>query len=302
MISSLSENSIRQYDVCLRKWWSFCQYNSVNYYEASVPIVISFLTQMFNEGCQYGTLNSYRSALSLILGPAIAKDDRLQRFLKGVFRIRPPLPKYNFTWDTNCVLDHLSSWFPNEDLPLNQLTKKAITLLALTTAHRMQTFSKIKTINIEIFNEKIMIKIPDIIKTSRPGARQPILLLPYFNDKPNICPAKALECYLHKTSSLRKSANLFIGVSKPHKAVGSQTLSRWVKCTLSECGLDTNIFSAHSTRHAATSRAQSQGISVDVIRNTAGWSGNSNTFAKYYKRNIINEDDLSFARAIINNN
>lgn len=300
MVSSLSDSSIRQYDVCLRKWWQFCQCNSVDYYKASVPIVISFLTQMFNEGCQYGTLNSYRSALALILGPAIAKDDRLQRFLKGVFRIRPPIPKYNLTWDTNGVLDHLGSWFPNEDLPLIQITKKTITLLALTTAHRMQTLSKIKTVNIEFLNDKITIKIPDFIKTSRPGANQPILFLPYFNDKPSICPAKALECYLRKTSPIRKSESLFIGMSRPHKAVGSQTLSRWVKCTLGECGLDTNIFSAHSTRHAATSRAQSLGVSVDLIRNTAGWSGNSKTFAKYYKRHILHEDSMSFARAIIN--
>lgn len=264
--------------------------------------MISFLTQMFNDGCQYGTLNTYRSALSLILS-SITKDDRLTRFFKGVFRMRPPLPKYSFTWDTNCVLDHLSTWYPNEDLSQDRLSRKTITLLALTTAQRVQTLSKISISNIKFSNTQVIIKIPDLLKTSRPGSKQPVVLLPYFNDKPSVCPVKTLECYLNKTKILRRSDNLFIGIKKPHNEVGSQTLSRWIKRTLGECGIDTTMFSAHSTRHAATSRAFSLGVSIDTIRNTAGWSGNSNTFAKYYNRNIVNiNESSSFANVIIFNN
>lgn len=142
MVSSPSDNSIKQYDVCLRKWWLYCQTHSIDHYKASVPIVISFLTEMFNDGCQYGTLNTYRAALSLILGPLLTKDDRLTRFFKGAFRMRPPLPKYTFTWDTNCVLDHLSTWYPNEDLSLDRLSRKTVTLLALTTDTESKLFQK----------------------------------------------------------------------------------------------------------------------------------------------------------------
>lgn len=122
------------------------------------------------------------------------------------------------------MLHHLSSWYPNEDLPLDQLSRKIITLLALATAHRVQTFSKISMGNIKFYDNQIIIKIPDIIKTSRPGSKQPLLMLPYFKGKPSICPAKILECYLNKTKNLRKS-HLFIGIKKPHKMVGSQTQS-----------------------------------------------------------------------------
>lgn len=302
MVSSLSDNSLKQYNVCLRNWWLYCQTHHIDYYKASVPIVISFLTKMFNDGCQYGTLNTYRSALSLILGSTLTKDDRLIRFLKGVFRLRPPCPKYDFTWDTDVVLEHLSTWYPNEELCLDQLTRKLITLLALVTAHRVQTLSKISVDNIISNSKQIVVKIPDILKTSRPGAKQPLLLLPYFNDKPSICPAKTLHCYMDKTKTLRSSNILFIGIRKPHNPVGSQTLSRWIKLTLTECGIDTSIFSAHSTRHAATSRAHLLGVSVDTIRSTAGWSGNSTTFAKYYNRSIpIVTDNSAFPSAIVNN-
>lgn len=301
MLASLSKNTVKQYDVCFKKWWNFCKVNSINVFSASVPNVIYFLTQLYNKGCQYGTLNSYRSALSLIIGSFISKDDRMQRFFKGVFRLRPQLPKYTSTWDTNCVLDYLNSWHPNESISLDQLSKKTITLLALTTAHRIQTLSKINIKNIKISSQCICIQIPDIIKTSRPGSMQPVLYLPFFPHKPTICPAKTLSAYLDQTSSLRKSNHLFVSTKKPHKLVGSQTLSRWVKTTLGLCGIDTTVFSAHSTRHASTSHAHSVGVSVDAIRNTAGWSGNSLVFGKFYKRPILYNSNMSLARSIIDN-
>ncbi|XP_074108583.1 uncharacterized protein LOC141533550 [Cotesia typhae] len=96
MLASLADSSIKQYDVCMKKWFAFCQENSVDMYNASVSSVIEFLTNIFNSGNQYGSLNSYRAALSLI-NPEVSRDNRIQRFLKGVYRLQPPLPKYNLT-------------------------------------------------------------------------------------------------------------------------------------------------------------------------------------------------------------
>lgn len=111
-------------------------------------IAFATMVSRISSPCDLQNYNSCQSALSLLLGPNISKDHRVQRLLKGVFRLRPPLPKYNLTWDTTCVLDQLSQWYPNEELTLTQLTKKTITLLALTTAHRVQTLSKINIKNI----------------------------------------------------------------------------------------------------------------------------------------------------------
>ncbi|CAH2207684.1 jg21883 [Pararge aegeria aegeria] len=302
MLASLAPNSVKQYDVYLKKWWYFCQTNSINMYDTSVPTLISFLTQFFNDGCQYGTLNSCKSALSLILSPKLVNDDSIKRFLKGVFRLKPPKPKYDVTWDANLVLDKLSLWYPNEELTLDKLTSKTITLLALSTAQRVQTLSKIKVSNVQNLSQRITIKIPDIIKTSRPGSQQPTIHLPFFMEKTAICPASTLLCYIERTSPLRTSDELFVGIRNPHKPVGTQTLSRWIKRTLCECGVDTSVFSAHSTRHAASSRAHSLGVSLDTIRKTAGWSRNSTTFAKYYQRDIVIQDDTTLAESIINQN
>lgn len=303
MCASLSDNSIKQYGVAFKKWFLYCNNHNVNAYEASIPYVISFLTEIFHTGVQYSTLNTYRSALSLIISSRIGSDDRVTRLFKGFYRLRPPKPKYNFTWNPSIVLDFLENLYPNEDICLEQLTKKVVTLIALVTAHRVQTLSKIKVSNIENINsEKIIIKIPSLIKTSRPGSLQPCLVLPFFKEKPHICPANALSVYINKTYSIRKDDTLFISFKRPYKPVCSQSISRWIKEVLSESGIDTNIFSAHSTRHASTSSAQRHGVNLDLIRKTAGWSVSSSVFARFYQKSLITDDSNDFATSIINNN
>lgn len=303
MLNSLSQNSYKQYDGCYKKWFIYCNENKLNVFEASIPHVIGFFTNLYNCGTQYGTLNTYRSALALIIREKLSENEDIKRFFKGVFRSRPPRPKYNETWDTSLVLNYLESYCTNDNTNLEKTSKKLVTLLALVTAQRMQTLSKIKISNIIISESIIKIKIIDLIKTSRVGAPQPLLTLPFCREKPEICPAKTILAYLEMTKSLRGDADfLFISFRRPHKPVGVQTLSRWVKDILGKSGIDTFTFTAHSTRHASTSTAHRLGVNIDQIMNTAGWSSGSNTFARFYNRPIIHTTpNDNFSRTIVMN-
>lgn len=64
-------------------------------------------------------------------------------------------------------------------------------------------------------------------------------------------------------------------------------------------GIDTKIFTAHSTRHAATSAAASRGVDLKTIKSTANWSEKSEVFQRFYNRQIVNKKDYSFARSVI---
>lgn len=298
MLASISDNTMKQYSGTYKLWWSYCSKNAIKPFDASLSAVISFLVDHFNKGASYGTLNSHRSALSLLLGNNVGSDERVKRLLKAIYRQKPSRPKYTMTWDPKIVLDHVSSWYPNSDLDLTKLSKKLVILLALCTSHRVQTLSLIKIANINKTPLGIKIFIPDIIKTSTASREQPVLFLPYFVDNPSICPAKTLEDYLQVTSKLRteESINILLSCRKPFKVVTSQTISRWIKQTLAESGVDVSIFSAHSTRHASTSAAASAGVCIDTIRKTAGWTTSSSTFARFYNRPIT--DDGVFVRSV----
>ncbi|KAL7290380.1 hypothetical protein TKK_0016072 [Trichogramma kaykai] len=150
-----------------------------------------------------------------------------------------------------------------------------------------------------ISDNGLTIKIPAPIKTSAVGRKQPALHLPFYvNEK--ICVARALEHYMARTQEIRvKETSLFLSFKKPHRAVNPQSISRWIKKTLNLSGIDTEVFSAYSTRHASTSVAKRLGVSLDVIKSTAGWTENSRTFAKFYDL-LIAANKNEFSIAILN--
>lgn len=172
--------------------------------------------------------------------------------------------------------------------------------MALTTAHRVQTFSKIKLDNIIIDREGVQIKIPDRIKTSGLHKTQPFLVFPNFQEMPELCVASTIIHYLRRTKEIRKPEQtyLFLTHKKPIHQATVQTLSRWVKTVLKNSGVDTTIFSTHSTRHAATSAAARLGVNIDTIRNTAGWTRSSQVFNKFYNRPLV-QNTSEFAVSVL---
>lgn len=303
ILASIKDSSYKQYDVMWKKWWLFCLEKNFNVFSDSIGNIIEFLTLLFEKGSSYGSLNSARSAISMLVGPHIAEDPEIKRFLKGSFNLKPTKPKYDDIWDPALVLKFFSSGPKNEDCDLKTLSFRLVTLLALITAQRRQTLSLIDIRNIRhVADDKVEIKIPDPIKTSGPNRAQPVLFLPKYTGDQKNCVVSVLDCYLRKTAELRgRVTSLFIGLKKPHVAVGGQTLSRWIKSTLKDSGVDVNIFSAHSTRHAATSAAYRNGVSLDTIRKTACWSKDSAVFAKCYNLQV-SVDRSSFARSVLFNN
>lgn len=108
-----------------------------------------------------------------------------------------------------------------------------------------------------------------------------MLRLPFFTRDKTICVARIL-IYLEKTKDIRGLIKkLFISFKKPHKAVGAQTISQWIKKVMYKSGIDINIFSACSTRHASTSAAKRHGVNIDQIRKIAEWSKDSETFPRF---------------------
>lgn len=298
MLASLADATIKQYGTTFKLWWRHCLSKSVDPYNCSKEVVIDFLTQQFNRNASYSSLNNHRSALSsLLINNNIGSDECIKRLLKGAYKLRPSKPRYSCTWKPQKVLSYICNWIPNAEIPIDKLAKKLVTLLALCTAHRVQTLSLIKIDNIHPTSDGIHIVITNIIKTSGPGREQPVLFLPYFRENPKICPATALESYISRTRHIRNGIeNILLTTKPPYKSATTQTISRWIKSVLSESGVDVSKFKAHSTRHASTSAASAAGVCIDTIRKRAGWTTESCTFAKFYNRPLL--DDAIFAKAV----
>ena len=267
-------------------WWNFCEQKGLNPYDAEDRAILEFLAERFNAGAAYGTLNTARSAISLISLRDLANSNVINRFFKGAFRLRPTAPRYNSTWDVNIVLSKLERAYPYSAVDLKCLTEKLVMLLALGTSFRVQSIALIRLDSCTFDTKGAEIRIQDVIKTSRPGACQPFACLPFFKDRPGICIAGILHYYIDYTRDIRGNVNnLILTYKKPYKAACSQTISRWLKNVLRDCGIDRR-FTGHSTRHASTSKAFKGGLSISAIKNAAGWSSESQVFAKYYNKHV----------------
>lgn len=302
LLRSLSNSTWDQYEIHFRNWQTYCMLKNEDPFNSSTNTVSDFICNYFKSGVGHSSVNTCRSALSLALngedGKPIGSASLVSRIVKGVSKIRPSAPKYQYTWDPSLVLEFLTKAENLCKIKLCDLTYNLVTLLALVTAHRVQTLSSIRINNIRVLTDKIEIFITDPIKTSGPNRLQPLLVIPKFETHPKWCCYSYILEYLKRTEMFRSSSDshFFLGLTKAHKPVGSQTLSRWIKLTLAKTGVDTTYFSAHSCRHAATSAAARNGLSIDDIRIRAGWSKTSETFAKFYNKPVIVPEN--FAKSV----
>lgn len=77
-----------------------------------------------------------------------------------------------------------------------------------------------------------------------------------------------------RTSIIRKDCTyLFISYVKPHNIVCRDTISRWLKTSMSKAGIDIKKqFSSHINRNAAVSKVKYASVPIDGILKVAGWN------------------------------
>ena len=138
--SSWRTSTSKSYNSCWNRWTSWCESRKINPVSTDVADLILFLTELYKEGKQYSTINSYRSSISVshqhVEGAPIGKHPTVIRFMQGIFNSRPPMPRYSFVWDIEVVLGHIKSMPSSSQLSIQQLSWKLVTLMALTNADR----------------------------------------------------------------------------------------------------------------------------------------------------------------------
>lgn len=286
-MSSWRNSTCKQYSSYLNRWESYAFQRNINTWNPNISDVLEFFTFLLDQGCGYSAINTARSALSSVIyvnNLPVGKHSLVKRFLRGVFNIKPSLPRYTETWDVNLVLNFLKSMDSYDVISLKHLTYKLVTLIALCTGQRCQTLSSLELSNMTVVNGSVYFNIRNLLKQSRPGFHiKPVELKSYIHDE-DLCVVRSLEVYIHRTAHLRGDTdNLFLTLTKPYHKASTDSIARWIKSVLSLSGIDISKFTAHSTRSASTSAAFELGMPLQDILNTAGWSCES-TFAKFYNK------------------
>ena len=142
----------------------------------------------------------------------------------------------------------------------------------------MLSFLDISGEHMKKFQTHFTCSLSGHLKQDKPGHVFGNVPLFQYRDK-SLCVYSTLEHYIEVTQPLRKSSKFLISYIKPHNEVSGFTIGRWLKTCLSLANIDVNVYQAHSTRSASTTKA-AQLLPIDVVMKLTGCSQES-TFRKF---------------------
>uniref|UniRef100_A0A1X7TH61 Core-binding (CB) domain-containing protein n=1 Tax=Amphimedon queenslandica TaxID=400682 RepID=A0A1X7TH61_AMPQE len=224
LLSSWRQKTSQSYDSLTKKWIGWCTERQCNPVSGLIEDVVNFLAHLYKEGYQYRSLNAYRSAIASmhtpIEGVSIGQHPLVSRLLKGAFQSRPPLPRYQGTWDVSVVLHHIGEHQLDGSITLKQLSLRIVMLLALTRPSRSADISKLNLRGYRNTPEGAAFTLTALAKQSRPGRSIKDFFFLRFTENERLCPVKSLTLYIERTKELRgNNDQLFISFIKPHHLV-----------------------------------------------------------------------------------
>lgn len=225
-------------------------------------------------------------------GVPIGQHPLVTRLMKGVYNLRPPKPRYTYTWDVDMVTQHIMVMGENTSLPLRLLSQKLAFLMALVVASRTSELQALD-LRFRVYRPNgVLFRLTGITKTQKVGSPPKERFFGSFPDR-RLCVVDCLRCYEEATAKHRDPQSdvqpLFLSYIRPFRPVTSQRIAHWIKDILSEAGVDTRVFKAHSVRGASVSAAKSKGVSIPDILEMADWSRDT-TFRKFYYRTTTSND------------
>lgn len=214
------------------------------------------------------------STLGKLDGFDLGKHPLVVKLMRGVYNKKPSTPKYSRFWEVDSVIEFLISLGPNSDLTFKNLSMKLAILLALSSLCRVSELASIDRDSVILLNN-----LPSLNSALQVITVEKLL-------PPSLAsPVKTLRDFVTAVDQRRKKdrpRSLFIGLRPPHNSVGASTVARWLKLVLNDVGIDTSVYSAHSTRGASTSIAANSGVPTEAILAAGNWNSES-TFTRFYR-------------------
>ena len=171
----------------------------------NVKNLLAFLTFLFEEeNLGYSSINAARSAISSFISRdnEIGKHWLICKFVRGVFNLRPALPK-RVIWDTGRVLRFFEKWHPAKNLSLYQLSIKTVILCLLVTGQRGQTIWAMEKDNLTFDKNSAKCTITIPLKTSGPQNHVSELVFKRYTPNSALCARHYLAQYSLRTEKLR---------------------------------------------------------------------------------------------------
>ena len=132
--ASWCEGTTAQYPshLIMKKWIEFCKEKKCSVLSPDLPVGLDFLSMLHESGLSYSTVNTARSMLSSVRqlninsSLPVGQLPIVKRFMKGIYELRPSLPRYTATRDLSTVLNYFRKGASVSVLSLKELTLKIL--------------------------------------------------------------------------------------------------------------------------------------------------------------------------------
>lgn len=191
-------------------------------------------------------------------------------------------------WDTDRLIEFWEGEPDNDELSLERLRAKTISLLMLLGLARPSDLERLDAETFSASREAVSVR-SFTSKNSGNSYDDPIVL-PFLPQKQRrSCGARALKAYMEATADARVDSALssvgvrpvFLHLSKP-EALSAERISKVAKGVLTEIGVP---FRTYSTRSNAATRAIERGVDPVVVQKAGRWRS-SETMNKFYVRGL----------------
>ena len=138
----------KRYNSHTERFLKFCRERHNDPIQATTEMGIKFFTEYFKAGVGYSSASSACSVMTSIMEPVcnvpFGKSTLVCRLLKGLFDIRPSLPRYVTIWDVARVFSFISSKSTLTDYDLKTLSHRLAILFSLRAGQKDQTIKRLK--------------------------------------------------------------------------------------------------------------------------------------------------------------
>ena len=255
---------------------------------ATVMDILEFLAEVYAEARCYSRMATCRLSLRQLFEPRndnIMSTPLIDRFMKAVFNITPPVKCTVQTWDVDVVLDHLENMPHHSKLHMFLLGSKLALLILLATGCRMTEIGGINLDDLIITPTSFNFRIVQLAKTYSITNLDGDLMSFTVKSNPHnekLCPLVHLKAYIDRTQQCRTSRFLFISSLAPYGHLTQQRLTKWIRGLIISAGITKTGGMLQSPRSAVSSELAARGVPIDQIMAHCKWNNACSFYRNYH--------------------
>ena len=187
------------------KFRRFCDQFSVDPMSCPPSVIVKYLRQLSESGAEYSRVNFHRSGISKfhqgLAGSPIGEHPLVSQAVKAVFRLKPPLPKYQSTFDIVPVLNYVRS-LDTHTISLQLLAFKTLLLSIYSCISRVSSMARLGP-SLTVHRDSVVLHLVNLEKQARVRRVRGFFQIPSFPEDPQLCPVLALVTYFNKVCTLQ---------------------------------------------------------------------------------------------------